>query len=334
MKLMILKQENIFKRPGLFTLCCVGLIAFVAIIAATAFFLTVRGAEQTMVPDIQGKSLIEALLELQQKELYPRIELRYSASAADKGLILEQEPRAGSIVKAGRRIRLVISQGAAISVVENYVGRGIDDVRIELQTMFASNPQPLITLKDPILYQYSSKPAGVVLEQSPASGANIFSPIELELIVSRGEEDILLETPDFIGLSVDKAVEKASNSGIRFNFSTRMGQSRRNAETVVAQTPEAGLKIDSGDVVELVVATPARIDLDENEVFSLFKYTLPENPYPLPATLEVILPGGERKVLAALKHSGGDFTFPYRLPSGSVIILSLLNREMYRETVR
>jgi beta-lactam-binding protein with PASTA domain len=331
---MIFKQENIFKRPGLFTLCCVGLIAFVSVVAASMFFLTVHGAEQTMVPEIRGKGLVEALLELQQKELYPRIELRYSGSVADKGLIIEQDPRAGSIVKAGRRIRLVISQGAAISTLENYVGRGISDVRIELQTLFASNPQPLISLKDPILYQYSSSPAGTILEQNPAPGANIFSPIELELIVSRGEENNFVEMPDFIGLSAAQAVEKAGNSGIRFNFSTRLGQGRRNAETVIAQSPETGTKIASDTTAEIVVASPARIDLGENEVFNLFKYTLPENPYPLPAALEVILPDGERKILVSLKHAGGDFTFPYRLPSGSVLILSLLDREMYRETVQ
>jgi beta-lactam-binding protein with PASTA domain len=331
---MFFKQENMLSRPGLFALCCVGLIAFVSIIAATVFFLTVRGAEQTMVPEVRGKSLIEALLELQQKELYPRIELRYSSSAEDKGRILEQEPRAGSIVKAGRRIRLVISQGMIISKVENYVGRGIDDVRIELQTLFASNPQPLIKLKDPILYQYSSKPAGTILEQNPAEGSNIFSPVELELVVSRGRENALVEMPDFIGMNVSQVIEAAGKEGIRFNFSTRLGQNRRNAETVVAQSPEAGSKISPNTIAEITVATPARIDLDENEVFNLFKYTLPENPYPLPATVEVILPGGERKILASLKHSGGDFTLPYRLPVGSVIILSLLNREMYRETVR
>jgi beta-lactam-binding protein with PASTA domain len=331
---MIFKQESIFNRPRLFTLCCVGLIVFVSIVAAAMFFLTVRGAEQTMVPEIRGKGLVEALIELQQKELYPRIELRYSGSAADKGLIIEQDPRAGSIVKAGRRIRLVISQGAAISTLENYVGRGISDVRIELQTLFASNPQPLIRIKEPILYQYSSNPSGIILEQNPAPGANIFSPIELELIVSRGEENTLVEMPDFIGLSAVQAVEKAGNLGIRFNFSTRLGQGRRNAETVIAQSPEAGTKIASDTTTEIVIASPARIDLNENEVFNLFEYTLPENPYPLPAALEVILPDGERKILVSLKHAGGDFTFPYRLPSGSVLILSLLNREMYRETVR
>jgi beta-lactam-binding protein with PASTA domain len=330
---MDIKRESIFNRPGLFALCCAGIMVFVAIIAAAVFFLTVRGAEQTMVPDIRGKDLVAALLELQQKELYPRIELRYSNSGKDRGIILEQDPRAGTIVKAGRRIRLVVSQGIMVSAVENYTGRDIDKVRIELQALFASNSQPLITLKDPVIYQYSSKTPGTILEQNPSPGSPIFSPIELELIVSRGEEDIVVEMPNLMGLDIKETIERLSGSNIRFNFSIRLGQNRRNAETVIEQSPSVGTVIDNSTVAEIVVASPARIDLAENEVFKLFKYTLPENPYPLPATLEVIMPDGERKSLVSVNHAGGSFTFPYRLPSGSVLVLSLLNREMYRETV-
>jgi beta-lactam-binding protein with PASTA domain len=128
-----------------------GLIVFVGIIALTVFFIAVRGAEQTMVPDVRGKELTQALLELQVKELYPRIQLRYSQSAHDKGQVLEQNPSGGTIVKAGRRIRLVVSQGVVINTVENYTGRNIDEVRMDLQTLFASagniSTQPLRSLK-------------------------------------------------------------------------------------------------------------------------------------------------------------------------------------------
>jgi beta-lactam-binding protein with PASTA domain len=328
------KATNIFNRPRLFALCCLGVIVFVAAIATISFFAMLRGAEQTMVPDIQGKDLIEALLELQQKELYPRIDLRYSDSAADRGRILEQNPRAGSIVKAGRRIRLVVSQGMLLSVVENYVGRDVNDVRIELQALFASNPQPLLTLKEPFLYQYSSKPAGTILEQKPAPGVSIFSPLDLEFVVSRGMEDKAVEMPALLGLSVSAAMERIGKAGIRFNFSTSLVQGRGSAETVIAQSPAAGVRMEGDTVAEIMVAAPPMDNLDENEVFNLFKYKLPDNPYPLPTTLEAILPDGERRPLAALNHAGGDFSLPYRLPSGSVLVLSVLNREMYRETVQ
>jgi hypothetical protein len=34
-----------------------------------------------------------------------------------------------------------------------------------------------------------------------------------------------------------------------------------------------------------------------------------------------------------VEYPGGKFTVPYRLPLGTTLILSMLNREIYRETV-
>jgi hypothetical protein len=46
-----------------------------------------------------------------------------------------------------------------------------------------------------------------------------------------------------------------------------------------------------------------------------------------------MLPSGERRSLITVNHPGGKFTVPYRLPSGSILILSMLNRELYREEI-
>jgi beta-lactam-binding protein with PASTA domain len=331
---MDLSEKNIFNRPRLFILCCVGLVALVSIVAITVFFLNVRGAEQTMVPDLQGKDLIEALLELQQKELYPRIQLRYSGEANDKGRILEQDPRSGAIVKAGRRIRLVVSQGLLVSAVGNYIGRNVEDVRLELETLFSSNPLPLLKIREPLLYQYSDSEAGVILEQNPPPGTGIFSPVSLEFVVSRGLDNTTLTMPSLVGLHFNEALKKIAESGIQFSFSVRAGQRKQNSEMVIDQEPAAGQPIPANQSAKITIARPTQAELGETEVFKLFSYTLPENPYPLPSTVEVILPGGDRRTLAVIKTDGGELSLPYRLPKGSVIVLSMLNREIYRETVQ
>ena len=68
-------------------------------------------------------------------------------------------------------------------------------------------------------------------------------------------------------------------------------------------------------------------------VFGLFRYNMAKNPYPLSLRLEAQLPSGERRRLLATEYSGGTLTVPYELPIGSVLILSMLNREIHRETV-
>jgi beta-lactam-binding protein with PASTA domain len=214
-----------------------GLIVLLGIVAVSVFFINVRGAERTMVPDVQGRDLTAALLELQVKELYPRISLRYSQSSTDKGLVLEQSPLPGTIVKAGRRIQLVVSQGVMVNTIDNYLGRNIDEVRMDIQTLLSSqtvggNVQP-ITIKDPVMYQYSTEPAGTVLQQKPEAGTAISGPTMLELVVSRGSENVRTKLPNLLGLGLDDALEQIGLAGIDFEFKIRQSQSGEKAGTVV-----------------------------------------------------------------------------------------------------
>jgi beta-lactam-binding protein with PASTA domain len=316
----------------LFISMTAGLLILVGIIAVSIFFTAVRGAEQTMVPEVRGKELTEALLELQVKELYPRIQLRYSQSSRDKGQILEQDPRAGTIVKAGRQIRLVVSQGVMINRVENFAGRNIDEVRMDLQTFITASGIPLLVLKEPLMYDYSPEAPGTILRQKPEAGTDISGPVTLELVVSRGPENALMTVPKLAGLSLASALEQLGSMKMVFEFSLRELREGEQGEMVVYQDPPAGTNVTANVLVNLLVNAPAQ--LGENEVFRLFSYTMPKNPYPLPVRLEAVLPSGERIRIISVDYPGGKFTVPYRLPTDSILILSLMNREIYRETVR
>jgi len=308
------------------------LVVLVGLIAVSIFFVAVRGAEQTLVPEVRGKELTEALLELQVKELYPRIQIRYSQSSRDRGHILEQDPRAGTIVKAGRQIRLVVSQGVMINRVENYIGRNIDDVRMDLQVVVASSGSPLLTLKEPLIYDFSLEAPGTILRQKPEPGTDISGPMNLEFVVSCGPEHVSVTVPQLLDLSLSSALEQIGRMGIVFEFGVREIREGEKGEMVVYQSPSAGTSVTSNAVIDLVVNTPAQ--LKEGEVFKLFTYTMPMNPYPLPVRLEALLPSGERIRLISVDYPGGKFTVPYRLPIGSTLFLSMMNREIYRETVQ
>jgi beta-lactam-binding protein with PASTA domain len=332
-------ESYVASHLRLFISMAAGLIVLVGIIAATVFFISVRGAEQTMVPNVQGRDLTAALLELQVKELYPRISLRFSQSSADRGLILEQNPRPGTIVRAGRRIQLVVSQGAMVSTVENYRGRNLDEVRMDLQTQYfafdtfsgntpSSHP---ITLREPLMYEYSLEPAGTILQQNPEPGTAISGPILLELVVSRGPEYTRLNLPVLLGLAVEDALEQIGRSGIDFEFSLRPLRSGERPGTVVAQDPRGDTLIASDTRVAITVAIPD--EMPGNEVFGLFVYDMARNPYPLLVRLESILPSGERQRLLSVQYAGGRLTVPYRQPAGSVLVLYMLNREIHRQIV-
>ena len=323
----------------LFLSMAVGLVIFVGLVAVAVFFIYVRGAEQTMVPDVQGHDLTTALLELQVKELYPRINLRFSQSSADKGIILEQNPPPGTIVKAGRRIQLSVSQGVMVNTIENYIGRNIDEVRMDLQTFLSAQTvslggvpvHQLLTLKEPLMYEFSSEPAGTVLQQKPEPGTTVSGPVALELVVSRGPENTMMRIPNLVGLGLADALYQIGRTSIDFEFTLRSAQSGQRPGTVTAQTPAGDTLTATSTRVAVTMAPPET--LPENMVFGLFDYSMAKNPYPLLVRLESILPGGERQRLLTVQYSGGRLTVPYLQPVGAVLVLSLLNREIHRETV-
>jgi beta-lactam-binding protein with PASTA domain len=316
----------------LFISFTIGLLVFVGMIALSIFFITVRGKEQVMVPDVVGRELTDALLELQEKELFPLIQMRFSEGGEERGQILEQSPEAGTIVKAERRINLVISQGQSLDKVGNYLGKNINDVRSEILARNARSADTLVSLREPLMYQYSEQTAGTVLQQNPLPGADITGPVTLELVVSRGRENTRITVPSLTGLSMKDALDRLNQlKTASFTFTMSDAAAGGAAGTVFSQNPPGGTEINAGDKITVDITAPLP---GEGEAVGLFKFNLPLNPYPLPLTVEAELPNGIKQGLVNINHSGGEFSMPYKLPAGSVIILSMVNREIYRQTVQ
>jgi len=325
-------EDGVANHLRVFIISVAALVILVGIVAVSVFFIAVRGEEQTMVPDVTGKELTAALLELQVKELYPRLQLRYSQTSRDKGFILEQEPRPGTIVKAGRRIRLVVSQGVIVNKVERFVTRNIDEVRMDLMTLQATaGGIALLTIKEPIMYEFSSESPGTIIAQKPEYGTEISGPLTLEFVVSKGRENLSVSVPQLTGFTFTKALETISGTGINFQFVLKEKNDSEAGETVVSQNPAAGTTVSINTPVQVTVTYPAKTA--NNEIFDLFSYTIPQNPYPLLVRLEALTPAGERQRLFTVNYMGGNFSVPYKQPVGTVLILSMLNRELHRETV-
>ncbi|MDR2746961.1 MAG: PASTA domain-containing protein, partial [Treponema sp.] len=274
-------EDYVAGHARIVVLMALGVVAFVAVVALLVFFIALRGAEQALVPDLRNKDLLEALQELQVKELYPRIQTRYSESVSDRGLILDQDPMPGTIVKAGRRIKLVVSRGMVINSIEDYRGRNVEEVRMDLQALFASASMPLLVIKEPFMYEYSSEDAGTILQQKPEPGEPVSGPVMLEFVVSRGPAHTMTAVPNLWGLSPREALDKLGEAGLGFSFSLREARESESYGTVVFQEPAKDTMLESGRSVTMLVTSPAG-PLENGEVFALFSYTMPENAYPLP----------------------------------------------------
>ncbi len=303
-----------------------GVIILMTLIGIIAFSLTLKGEEQTLVPDVTGLELTSALLKMQEKDLYPRISMRISDTAESRGTILEQDPPAGAIVKAGRRITLVISRGSVLDKVGDYIGQNLDEVIIHLQTVFGSARQ-LILIKDPVVYVYDKSPAGTIMEQSPGAETPITGLMQLSLVVSRGPEKAKVKVPNMIGMTIEGVVEQLEKSGIAFKFSIRQAEGKEKPGTVVAQLPSAATLESPANPVAIVYTVPVS---QKGMVSGLFSQVLPVYPYPLKVSLLAEAPSGAKTPIITVNHPGTLFTIPYTLPVDTVLVLQVLNRVVAR----
>ncbi len=307
-------------------ICGVTALALTVAACLVVFFLSLKGSEKVMVPDVRGKDLAVAMLEMQAKELYPKLQLRYTDKPEDKGLIMEQSPHAGSIVKAGRRINLVVSRGVIVDRVENFTGQNLDDVKIHLQALFTSTSAPILSIKEPPLYRFSTQSAGTILEQDPPPDTPITGPVQLSLVVSRGPENDKVSVPAITGLSITDALIAMARNSVVFDFTARDPEGREVAGTVVSQMPAEKALVNSWSRVSAVIAMP--VTPTDGKVYGIFSETLPVYPYPFQIKLEAITPKGDRYELVSMKHPGGELTVPYAVEDGTVLTLTILNKEV------
>ena len=319
------KPKPITKRMLFLTV--LGTIVFMFIVCLIVFFATVRGAEQVLVPNVVGKHWSEALVEMQQKELYAKVQLRYTEND-DEGMILNQTPIAGSITKAGSRVTLTISRGAIVSHVENYVGQNIDDVKMNLQTMF-SGVKPLIILDSPS-YKTDPSPAGTILAQNPPEGTAISSPITVKFIVSRGAEDEMTKMPNYVGMTLSTFLKRIGSTKLVFDFSSHTALKNEKPSTITRQETPAGQMVKNYSRITLDLALPE--NEADGKVYGVYYTSLPNYPAPVPITVEIST--NEKKTdVMSFNHTGGSFSIPYAAARGSELRVLAAGKEIAKTII-
>ena len=319
-------QENL----PLMICTCIFSFVLMALVAVAVFFVRVEGPEKVMVPSVVGKKWSDALLEMQVKELYPKISLRYSDQPGDEGLVLDQSPEAGAIVKGYSRVNLVISRGFVVDSVDNYIGTNLDELKMKLQTLFAGSTRPLIVLGD-IDYKPDASDAGTILEQDPPEGTSISDPVTVNLVVSRGPNYDNTKPPYLVGRSLNDVLQTITRSKLIFDFTSHDALDGEKAGTVTSQQSFDSEYVPNYTHIEIEMALPARAE--DGNIYGLFDTTIEMLPYAVPMRLEAVPEEGDAYTIISFTHTGGHLTMPYAVPRGTKLILYVDNKARSEVTV-
>ena len=331
------RPANRFASGG-YPLFLTMILCFLAmgITAVAVFFSFLRGAERVMVPSVVGKPLFAALQEMQQKELYPKITLKYSDLPGEEGKVLEQDPAAGSIVKAYRQVNLTISRGIALDYMEDYVGQNIESVQEKLQYLFNEKEQAVRL--SPVVLQKSEMPEGTVIAQFPPKGT-MLDDLRIQLIASSGTKDVTTEVPDFEGMTLQQVLEKMSTTQLVLDFSSTTATGAKEA-SVISQSGSAmpGSNVPLFSHIEVKMSFPMPEVPEEEDkrelVYGVFTHKLQEYPFPIPVHLECSDNEGNVTEIADFSHPGGEISIPYKAYKGDILSLYVMDSIITQQKIQ
>ncbi|MGN0458306.1 MAG: Stk1 family PASTA domain-containing Ser/Thr kinase [Eubacterium sp.] len=175
----------------------------------------------------------------------------YEKSDEDKvGLVLRQEPEAGSKVIEGSQVTLYVGVSNKDLVVPNVYEYTPEQAKQEL----AKSGIKVVTVK----YMNSESVAeGKVMATDPKQGSVVSSTDEVIIIVSAGPSTTVIETlkvPDVTGLTQEGArafLEKYGFTNV--HFVTQASELRKG--TVIDQTPSYGSNAKANALIKVVISS-------------------------------------------------------------------------------
>lgn len=199
------------------------------------------------VPNVAGLQYEEADKKLAAVGLKARRSPGRPDPTTPKGVVLEQDPRAGLRAEEGTTVTLVVSTGQQIVAVPPVVGLTQADARTAIEAAGFEVGE--------VVERPSSNPPGQVLESTPATGTKVPIPATVSLVVSVGSSVALV--PNVVGRSVEDARDVLKSAKLNVGDIAAPPGANTEGGTVSSQNPAAGARVATGTKVMLQVGTPA-----------------------------------------------------------------------------
>ena len=225
----------------------------VALILAVAlgvggWWTLVGPGSRVVVPSTVGGSYEEAVGSFTPLGLTAVIlEKRFDEEIA-KGKIIESVPPGGGKVDAGGSVELIISKGPERYTIPTITGLTPEAAQVTI-TKF-----PLIVGTVTEVYN-SEIPKGFVISTSPTSGSSVKRDTPVNLIVSKGIEQVALAS--YVGKSGEQALNELTEAG--FDVESGYAFSETTPElAVVSQNPVGGATANKGSKVSILISKGPR----------------------------------------------------------------------------
>lgn len=214
--------------------------------AVISFHLTSLG-EMVTVPDLRGKTMDQARLELTGK----KVTLAQSGVSLhdrfDIGQIIEQEPVPDTKVRLHEVIRVIVSSGREKVLVPDLIGRTLEMIGPTLQDSGLR--------KGKISHVHTRRhAAGKIIAQSPVPDRQVGINSRISLLVSQGERQRQYLMPDLLGRQLSSTLDRLKALEFRVGDIRRQYYPGLESGIIINQTPKPGDRIQKNNIIRLEVS--------------------------------------------------------------------------------
>ncbi|MEM7480648.1 MAG: PASTA domain-containing protein [Acidobacteriota bacterium] len=242
------KALKIFRRLAYF-----GALAGVFLLAAYLSFNAFVRSGATAAPDLVGLSRHEALERLSDQGLTPQFRedaARFDAQIAEDHVV-EQTPRARTLVKRGSTVQMVMSLGPQQTAVPSLRGQSLQSAQVALATAGLTLGRSLR------VYEPGMEP-GTIVQQSPLAERVVAPGSEVDVLLSMGAPGERYIMPDLVYRNYRQVRPFFEARDFRLGGIKYEPYEGVEEGTILRQYPLAGHPLTRREAISLVVASPPR----------------------------------------------------------------------------
>jgi beta-lactam-binding protein with PASTA domain len=203
-----------------------------------AWWLLTRGDDKSTVPNVIGLRSQVAAARIHDKDL--KVTPVTGQSKRPPDVVFAQAPGAGTQLGHGQTVTISISSGRL--AVPEVTALPVQQAQQRLTNQGFQSEVKRVA---------SSRPKGIVIEQSPVAGVTAVRGTTVKLNVSSGAKPVIV--PQVVGQTQGSAVNALTGVGLKPVLHNV--PSAKPAGVVVAQKPAAGKEVDKSSKVSLNIST-------------------------------------------------------------------------------
>jgi beta-lactam-binding protein with PASTA domain len=253
-----------------------------------------------MVPDLNSKSISDALTLLSQNHLGlikegEQFDKRYPART-----IIRQNPAAGTMVREGHVIKITLSQGGETLFVPDLIGQPLRNAQTLLQNVGLGIGE--VERRPSMRYEKDQ-----IMSTDPPTGAVVSKNALVTVVLSEGPPGTgVLLAPDFVGKQLAEAKKWAADHQVQFAVREENDISKAAGE-IVMQAPVVDSPINPGDTLTVVANTGGTASTSSGP---RVHYEVPQGASDRDVRILVIDETGEREVYRRAEAPGSRIDIP------------------------